>query len=310
MINESHKIILIAALSMAISCKKSPISGNSSSASTNLKANSVSDAKPKFSPHPAPNMDVGDSQNLRISKVGQDLEKLFGNDLKTYTTKEWKILKSNYWTHSWNDSIGLYSSGKSTADILKSHDEDQPLIVKIASQDFGDIPVSEQDNLLAWWLFVMGGVHSSAASIPSAFQDRFKDDHITKGDAIMYAVFTDACVELPISGHLAEEQNLEWENMASSRNPVYRLLAAKLYLRVESEPMAWSSFYRSYRNESDRSILDVVIDMLFATEHPNAIAVLKEFKNSVGISGDPVIIQKLDTDINFMEKNLTRLHHE
>jgi hypothetical protein len=117
----------------------------------------------------------------------------------------------------------------------------------------------------------------SGAELP-AFLTRAGSLPPTKGDVVVFRAFSDGLLFLEHPAILNDGQFNGWLQLATARNPVYRLIAVRTFNSVSSDLAQRSAVYRRLLNDSDPAIAKMAVTGASLNLTPETSAALSEFR--------------------------------
>ena len=240
------------------------------------------------------------SQHQARWRVMEDIVKTIGKPDDGLTRKDWRQIKERYWVPNFDRTVRGPDDPTTVRELLATPEGETPLIVQLLSGSFETQDPAEQEALLALHTMASFSASSGGSSLPAALADRRHDPNITRGDVIMFEVFSDAFLEMSRNSQISPEVLQEWEELASSPNALVRLLALRTFSKVAPEAQQWLEFYHLYQNESDPLILEEATSLALLTGLPTAAEFLTEVRERFGEKLSPEFSDKLGRSIDFL----------
>lgn len=242
-------------------------------------------------------------QQTRQRILGEIVQ-LIGKPSAGLSAEHWKAIKAQYWKPEF-DRVVQSSAAKPTnvRDVLAVPKGKESLIIQIWKGRFTDVSdKAEQDALIALQTMAQMTASSGGASLPAALEDRKTDASITRGDVILFELFSDAFVDMPRREQVTKAELDQWKQLATSANSLHRLLALRLFHNVAPTPEQWLEFYQPYLMEQDQTIIEEVASLAFQTAKPEAAGLLQEIRARPSVAANPDFAAKLDRSIDFLQK--------
>lgn len=221
------------------------------------------------------------------------LAPIVGNWTSALTPEQWAAIRREYWPTSFNQQSNIIAGGR-IDQSLPSAKLKTPLCIQLAKGDlaeFGD--KKEQEALTALYLIATRDAMQGGRSLPNAFADRLSDPSTSYGDLLLFEIFDDTLVEAVKSRPLGADEVTSWRSMATAANPACRLLALKSFRRVALDQSQWLQFYAEYRNERRPDIIEALVQQLFESAHPDAVAMLGELENNFAVKASPELATRV-----------------
>lgn len=244
--------------------------------------------------------------NKARDQVLNEYSQLAGSVSAPLSPQGWRTLWEQYWTSTLDLSVKS-KDGRlgAVTDLLTVPEGQTPLVAQLATGDFtDDIDLEEQRFLIAAHMLAMAVASNGGVSLPAAVSVRSEDTDIRRSDLFLFQVFDDAFVDVPQRSGMSPDEVGQWEGLARSPNPLYRLLALRTFRRVAPEPEQWLSFYGSYVREKDLAIAEEAIDLAFQTARPEATRLLEDIREGLGESAPPELLDKIDRSIAWLRNRL------
>ncbi len=244
--------------------------------------------------------------NEARDQVLNEYAQLAGSVSAPLSPQGWRTLWHRYWTSTLDLSVKGKDERLGTVLTLLTVPEGQtPLVAQLATGDFTDDTDSEEQRfLIAAHMLAMTVASNGGASLPAAVSVRSEDTGIRRSDLFLFQVFDDAFVDVPQGSGMSPDEVGQWEALARSPNPLYRLLALRTFRRVAPEPEQWLRFYGSYVHEKDLAIAEEAIDLAFQTARPEATRLLEDIREGLGESAPPELLDKIDRSIAWLRNRL------
>jgi hypothetical protein len=232
-------------------------------------------------PQPTPANDAKTS----ISRVRARLKAEFGTqpaDLKN-TAKLHAV-----WSESWHpgfdahlESVALpeVGSGQVLPPEIMEHLSDTTSAAELFAKDQAGFVSDRKEFEAAYALTLIASsvCMGSGAELP-AFLTRAGSLPPTKGDVVVFRALADGLLFLEHPAVLTDGQFNGWLQLATARNPVYRLLAARTVNSVSSDLAQRSAVYRRLLNDSDPAIARIAVTGASRNVTPETSAALIEFR--------------------------------
>lgn len=236
----------------------------------------------------------------------KEIEGIIGRHVADLTSEEWQAIKQHYWTPTLDQVISQTKGGApqlAISDMLATEAGKEPLVVQVATGKFTTIlDPAEQEFLVATHLLAMVTAGQGGASLPEAISDRCGDPQITRGDLFIFEVLSDAFVEVSNRKQLSQSSEEKWQQLTTSPNRLYRLLALRTFRCAQPGPGEWLAFYRNYLNETDPEIFREATSLVSQTSFLEAGSVLLEFRNRCNKSSESSFVDDLDLSIEWLKR--------
>jgi len=246
-------------------------------------------------------------KNTLIQKrrqIADEIAILIGDSSDGLNGEQWRSLKKRYWVKTFDKPVPFGSPGSPTRvrDLFATSEEGQTPVMQVLTGRFTNITdPAEQDAIIAFHLVAMAIAGNGGTSMPGAFMDSAYKAEITKGDLILFEIFSDAFTESKNRKILTQQELNSWKLMAESPNVVYRLLALNNYYHSALGPQEWLSFYRLYLNERNPDILERVTALAVMTSSPEAADLLIDIRAKANATTSPELVSKLDDSIKWLQ---------
>ena len=244
-----------------------------------------------------------DSLNKRRRQIATEIATLIGADVDSLDENQWRALRNRYWLPPFDKRVPAQVSG-SPLRIKDMFDavfgKETPVMQLFAGGGANITEPAEQDAITAYHLVAMMIAGNGGASMPGAFADSVDRAEITKGDLILFEIFSDAFTESTNRKILTRQERDSWRQLARSPNDLYRLLALNNYCHVTPVSSEWLDYYRLYLNEKNPEILEKVAALAFMTARPEAAQLLIDMKAQGIVGKNPKLMSKLDESIEFL----------
>jgi hypothetical protein len=253
------------------------------------------------SSNPVPSQQERELLRKKREIILKDLQSILGETSGTITADKWNTLKKRYWTKSLDDQILTQNGTKplTIKDVFETPIAKSGIIREVASGKFSYIKdTAEQEFLLAFHLLAM----TSGPSLPQVVKDYINNESISRGDILLFILFSDGLIDLPQKPILTKSELDQWTSLAKSPKSIYRLLGLQTYRKVAPEPIQWIEYYKLYTDESDPAIRENLIDLIFMTAIPEAADLLSQIRSKPEIEKDSILAAKLDRSITFLRK--------
>ena len=279
---------------------------SSESAASSTQSQAPSNLKPsKRIRHSATSI-TEESLPSKQQEFLKEIEGIIGRPVIDLTSEEWQAIKQYYWTPTLDQIIpqtnGL-TSQLVISNMLAPEVGKEPLIAQVATGKFTNIlDPAEQDFLVATHLLAMTTAGQGGASLPDAIFDRCDDPQITRGDLFIFEVLSDAFVDVSNRKQLSQSSKEKWQQLTTSPNRLYRLLALRTFRCAQPGPREWLAFYRYYLNETDPEIFREATSLVSQTSFLEAGSVLLEFRDRCAKSSESAFIDDLDLSIEWLKR--------
>lgn len=264
---------------------------------------------PNKPPMGAPSASLQEGQPMQQTRqrIIGEIVQLIGKPAAGLSAEHWKTIKARYWKPEFDRVVQPAARATNVRDLLAVQKGKDSLITQILSGNFTDVAdKSQQDALLAFHTLALATAASGGTSLPAALEDRKGDANITRGDVILFEVFSDAFVDMPRREQVPQAELDPWTQLATSPNSLHRLLALRLFNNVAPKPEQWLDFYRLYLEDQDQTIIEEVASLAFTTAKPDAAGLLREIRARPSSAANPDFAAKLDRSIDFLQKLPTR----
>jgi len=141
----------------------------------------------------------------------------------------------------------------------------------------------------------------SGAELP-AFLTRAESLPPTKGDVVVFRALADGLLFLEHPAVLTDGQFNGWLQLATARNPVYRLVAARTINSVSSDLAQRSAVYRRLLNDSDPAIARIAVTGAARNVTPETSAALSEFRERQNRLGNAYLAETAAKALARVEK--------
>lgn len=230
---------------------------------------------------PAPSDDAQTS----INRVRARLKAEFGTqpaDLKN-------IAKLHaVWTESWHPGFDAplesasspeVASGQTVPPEIMEHLSDTTSAAELFAKDQAGFVSDRKEFEAAYALTLIASsvCMGSGAELP-AFLPRAGSLPPTKGDVVVFRALADGLLFLEHPAVLTDGQFNGWLQLATARNPVYRLIAARTINSVSSDLAQRSAVYRRLLNDSDPAIARIAVTGASRNVTPETSAALSDFR--------------------------------
>ncbi len=302
--------IVYAAL-LLISCEKNNVkvsksdTNKSNPAQLLPQSQASSNAKPSKTIRRAVTSITEKSLSAKRLEFLNEIEGIIGRSVTDLTSKEWQAIKLHYWTPKLDQALPQAKENGSQlaiSDMLAPETGKEPLIAQVATGKFTNIlDPAEQEFLVATHLIAMATAGHGGASLPEVIADRSRDPQITRGDLFIFEVLSDAFVEVSNRKQLSPSAIEKWQQLTTSPNRLYRLLALRTFRCVQPEPGDWLRFYKNYLNETDPEIFKEATSLISQTSFMEAGNVLLEFREKCDTSPESTFVNDLDLSIQWLK---------
>ncbi len=243
------------------------------------------------------------SFQARRENIAAEIVAIVGRNAGELTVDQWRQIKARYWCLGFDQALYYGSSSASVKDLIESNSpKELSLIEQLATGNFVSVSdQNEQQALIAFHLLAMTTAGGGGRTLPAAINDRINQVTPTSGDFYLFEIFNDAFVEVNGRRELDSLELAAWQTVASSLNPIYRLLALRNFCNVSIEQSQWLDFYSLYVDEKDPMIVSEVVELAVQSARPDASKILTGLKTNANVSNDPDLRSRIDRSIEWLE---------
>lgn len=126
---------------------------------------------------------------------------------------------------------------------------------------------------------LFGSSNPNVARFPELVGGESNETSAMEGDMVTLQIVQLAVKSIQKKMPLQDNQVPAWEGMAASPKPVDRAIALVAFNALQPTPEQANRFYSRYLKENDQEVARVFIEQLAATNTPEAIKLLQQFKS-------------------------------
>ena len=177
-------------------------------------------------------------------------------------------------------SVSAVATGKLAPPEILSHINDETSLAELFAKGKVDFIIDNNELETTYSLMLIASLAcmKGGAQIP-AFLDRAGIVPPTRGDLVIFRVFNDALGFLETPTALDPANFDGWRRMETAANPVYRLMAARMFHLVSNDLQQQSEFYRALLSDSDPAILRIAVRAASRFSTQETLGALSEFKD-------------------------------
>ena len=216
------------------------------------------------------------------------------------------------WGKTWNPSFDAplasafspeVTNGQIVPPEIVAHINDNVSMLELFAKDQVDF-VSDRREFEAAYALTL--IASSACmkiggGIP-AFLNRAGSLPPTKGDLVVFRALNDGLLFLENPVVLNDAQFNGWQELATARNPTYRLIAARTFHLVSSDLAQRSVVYRRLLQDSDPAIARIAVTAASLYVTDETVTALSEFRERQNRIGNAELAEVADKALTRMEK--------
>jgi len=214
--------------------------------------------------------------------VRKRFTELFG-DLRhpSVTPDKLKAAWSEFWTEEFNYALPSAADTKVASglelpkELSQLTKAEQPLYVQIESGRISIAP-DAQESAIAIYTICVGACSSGGRDLPTLLLNRAKTLPPTQGDLVVFEILQETLPMVDQQAPMTANQASGWVALANAPNPIYRLAALQGFARVSVDREQRLAFYGQYKDESDATILKVLIDSVESLPSADAPAMLAD----------------------------------
>jgi len=237
--------------------------------------------------------DVQDS----MKRVRSRLKEEFGNS--SASQNDIAKLRSA-WNKRWHRAFDVMlesassptvASGQVVPPEIVEHLKDTASYAELSANDeagFKSDPM-EFETAYALTLIAISTCLGTGAELPT-FLNRAGTLPPTKGDLVVFRALGDGLLYLEHPAVLNDAQFNGWLQIVTARNPVYRLIAARMFNSVSSDLGQKSALYRQLLNDTDPVIARIAVMGASRNVTDETSAALNEFRDRQKESGNAELV--------------------
>jgi hypothetical protein len=236
---------------------------------------------------------VADKITTPRERVRERFTQLFG-DLRKPAVTPAKLLEAwnEFWPHEFDEELPSalkpdIAQGKQLPQELDLNaTPGVPLHEQISG---GNVTLAQNDreteSFTALYTLCVGACASGGRDLPIFLNARAQQLPPNRGDIAVFQILQETLPMVSQQAPMSADQVTSWVALANAPNPVYRLAALEAFARVSVDREQRLAFYRQYFDDSDPTVLKLLVDKLEAlpsSQVPETLAALQSQVKQAG----------------------------
>jgi hypothetical protein len=261
-------------------------------------------------PQPSARQPVpADDAQASMNRVRARLKEAFGN--RSPDLKDIAKLHS-VWNETWHPAFDAMLESASSPEVasgqvvppeIMEHLKDTASAAELFAKDEAGFVSDRKEFEAAYALTVIASsvCMGTGGELP-AFLNRAGSLPPTKGDVVVFRALGDGLLFLEHPAVLNDAQFAGWMQLATARNPVYRLIAARTFQSVSTDLAQRSAVYRRLLTDSDPAIARIAVTGAARNVTPETAAALSEFRDRQNRFGNAELVDAAAKALARVEK--------